>query len=252
MGSSPHLWFCACKTACLPLELLVSICPRPHLCIFANKTACHTSPYRSQTSSVDLWMQNGALSTWIYKSIWVPAIICGFCVQNRDFRTRIASLCGSQTSPIILCMQNSVIIARISSLNGSQPSFVVLCNQNSDFRTRLTSLYVSQTSSVGLCTHNSGLSTRISSPYGFQPSHAVLCMQNSVISTWITCLYVSQPSSVVFACKTAHFGPALQFSMGPRPHLWFWEHITACLAQEWKGYMGSSPHLCFVYSKQRP
>ena len=41
------------------------------------------------------------------------------------------------------------------------------------------------------------------------------------MSTWITCLYVSQLSSVGFACKTAHFGPELQVSMGPRPHLWF-------------------------------
>ena len=33
--------------------------------------------------------------------------------------------------------------------------------------------------------------------------------------------------------------------MGPRPHLLFWAHITACLAQEYKGYIGSSPHCGF-------
>ena len=78
MGSSPHLWFCSCKTATLRPELQVSdgslispvdlcnrnsvlttriaslYCPRPHLCIFANRTDCHTSPYGSQTSPVDL------------------------------------------------------------------------------------------------------------------------------------------------------------------------------------------------------
>ena len=54
LGPRPHLWICAIEAAYLPLELLVSICPRPHLCIFANKTACHTCPYGSQTSPVVL------------------------------------------------------------------------------------------------------------------------------------------------------------------------------------------------------
>ena len=31
MGSSPHLWFCACKSATLAHELLVSICLSHHL-----------------------------------------------------------------------------------------------------------------------------------------------------------------------------------------------------------------------------
>ena len=33
--------------------------------------------------------------------------------------------------------------------------------------------------------------------------------------------------------------------MGPRPHLWFLARITACLAQEYHDYRGSSPHLWF-------
>ena len=44
-----------------------------------------------------------------------------FCIQKSDFSTRIASLYGSQTSPVILWMQNSAINTRITSLNGSQP-----------------------------------------------------------------------------------------------------------------------------------
>ena len=74
-------------------------------------------------------------------------------------------------------------------------------------------------------------------------------MQNSVISTWITCLYGSQPSFVVFASKTATLGPDLQVCMCPRPHLWFWAHITAWLAQEKIDYIGSSPHL-WLYACQ--
>ena len=59
-------------------------------------------------------------------------------------------------------------------------------------------------------------------------------MENSNFSTWITSLYVSQPSSVVFECKTAHFGPEFQVSMGPSTHLRFcipnsefWPRITS-------------------------
>ena len=71
----PHLWICACKTACLPLELLVSV---------------------SQTSSVDLCMQNSVLTT------------------------RITSLNVSQTSSVDLCKQNSFLSTKITSLYGSQ------------------------------------------------------------------------------------------------------------------------------------
>ena len=37
MGSSPHLWFCACKTATLGPELQVSVGPRHHLWLFHAK-----------------------------------------------------------------------------------------------------------------------------------------------------------------------------------------------------------------------
>ena len=56
--------------------------------------------------------------------LWVPALICGFWVQNSAFWSRITSLYGSQTSSVVLCMQNSVIRIRITSLYGSQPSSI--------------------------------------------------------------------------------------------------------------------------------
>ena len=126
----------------------------------------------------------------------MPALLCGFCIQNSDFWTRITSLYGSQTSPVVLFMQNSVICTRLTSLYGYQPASVVLCTQNSDFKTRRKSLYWSQTSSVVLSTYNSVLSTRTKSLYWFQPS------------------------SVVCPCKTATLGLELQVSVGPRTHLW--------------------------------
>ena len=185
-GSQPLSVVFACKTATFGAELQVSMCPSSHLWFLHVKQR--------------ILDQN-------FKSLWVPALICGFCMPNSEFWPRITSLYGSQTSPALLCNQNGVICTRISSVYWFQPSSVVLCLQNSDFRTRLTSLYGSQTSSVVLSTHNSVLSTRINRLYWFQLSPVVLCMQNSVLSIRITSLHGSQPSCVFFACKTATFGP---------------------------------------------
>ena len=66
-------------------------------------------------------------------------------MQNSDFRTRITSLYGSQTSSVVLSTHNNVLSTRVSRLYGFQPSPVVLCMQNSDFRARITSLCWSQT-----------------------------------------------------------------------------------------------------------
>ena len=73
-------------------------------------------------------------------------------------------------------------------------------------------------------------------------------MQNNVISFRITSLYGSQPSSVVFAYKTAPFGPELQFSMGPRPHLRFFAFKTEPLAPDFQVSM--VPALICGFSKQ--
>ena len=126
-----------------------------------------------------------------------PHLFVFFCIHNSVILTRINSLYGSQTSPLIVCMQNNVISTRINSLYGSQTSPVALCVQNSVISTRITSLHGSQTSPVGVS------------------------MQNNVISIRITSLYWSQPSFVVFPCKTATLGTELLISIGPRSHLWF-------------------------------
>ena len=103
MGPRPHLSLCACKTTSLASESLVSMCPSPHLWFLQAKQR--------------LKDQNN-------KSLWVPALICGFYMQNRDFWMTITSLYGSQTSPVDLCMQINVISIRNTSLYKSQPSSV--------------------------------------------------------------------------------------------------------------------------------
>ena len=67
-------------------------------------------------------------------SLCVADLTCGFCMQNSDFWTRIASLYGSQSSPEILCMQNSVPSIRNISPYGSQPLSVALGFKTPSFR----------------------------------------------------------------------------------------------------------------------
>ena len=125
--SSHHLWFCAYKTAPLGLELQVSVGQRPHLCFFH-------------------WKQR--LYDQTYKSLWVPALTCGFCMQISDFWCRITSLYGSQTCPAALCMYNSGLNIRITSLYGTQPSSEVFSTHNIVLSTRINILYWFQPSSV--------------------------------------------------------------------------------------------------------
>ena len=75
-------------------------------------------------------------------------------------------------------------------------------------------------------------------------------MENSNFSTWITSLYVSQPSSVVFACKTAHFGPEFQVTMGPSPHLRILHTKQRVLAQNYKSLWVPDLTCPFVQSKR--
>ena len=91
--------------------------------------------------------------------------MCGYCMQNSDFCTRMTSLCEFQPSPVALCMQNSVSSTRITSLYGFQPTSVVLCIENSDFRTKVACLQGSPTSLVILCMQNGVPRFRFTSPY---------------------------------------------------------------------------------------
>ena len=52
-----------------------------------------------------------------------------FSMQNRVISTRLTSLHGSQTLPVVVCMQNNEINIRITSPYGSQPSSVVFAGK---------------------------------------------------------------------------------------------------------------------------
>ena len=139
-------------------------------------------------------------------------------MQYSDFRTRISSLNGSQTSPTFFAFKTATLATELQVSMGPS-SHLWLCA----FTTATLRLDLIVTTGPrphrSLDTQNSEISTRNTSLHGYQTSPVVLCMENNVISIRITSLYVSQPSSVVFACKTTTFGSELQVSTGPRLRL---------------------------------
>ena len=69
--------------------------------------------------------------------------------------------------------------------------------------------------------------------------------------TRITSLYGSQPSYVGFEFKTAPLGQELQVSMGPSPHLRFFQAKQRLLDQNYNS-LWVPDHTCrFVNAKQR-
>ena len=137
MGSSPHVWLCACKSAPLAHRLLVSIGPSPHLWFSHAKHRLldqHTSLYGYQTAPVVLCIQNSVISRRITSFYCFQPSSLVLCIQNSDLSTNIACLYGSQTSLVIFCLQNSVPVIRMTSVHGF-----------SDFWIEITNLYESQT-----------------------------------------------------------------------------------------------------------
>ena len=110
MGPSPHLCFCAFTTATLWPELIVSMGPRPHISFCACKTTWLSSEILvSVGPSPHLWFVHAKqrLLEQNYKSLWVPALICGFCIQNSNCSTRIACLYGSLPSSVVFACKTA-------------------------------------------------------------------------------------------------------------------------------------------------
>ena len=145
MGPRHDLSFCVCTTAWLASELIISMGPSPHLWFMLAKQRLLDQTYKSVLVPDITCRFVHAKQRHFHQndiSIWVPALICVFFFkQNSDFRSRLTSLYGSQTSSVELS-------ARIKRLYVFQPSRVVLCMQISDFSPWITSLYWTKPSSV--------------------------------------------------------------------------------------------------------
>ena len=117
-------------------------------------------------------------------------------MPNSDFRTRITSLYGSQTSPIIFLIKSGDFRTRIASLYGSQPSSVVFACKPRLLDLNYKSLWVPDLT------------------YGFVHVKNVLAAE-SLDSTG------PKPQLSFCACKATRLASELLVSMGPSPHLWF-------------------------------
>ena len=56
-----------------------------------------------------LWHTKQRLLDQNCMSLWVPDLIYGFCIQNSNFTSRIASLYGSQTSSVVFAFKTATL-----------------------------------------------------------------------------------------------------------------------------------------------
>ena len=135
-----HQWFFAFKTASLAPELQVSMGPSPHLwCMENNENSIRiTSLHVSQTSPVVLSKQNNVRITSLYGSH--PSSVV-FACKTVTLGPELQVSMGPSPHLSFFCNHNSVIMSRINSLYGSQTSPVVVCMQNNEISTRITSLH---------------------------------------------------------------------------------------------------------------
>ena len=119
MGPRPHLWFSACTTACLASELLVSMDSSPPLWFLHAKQRLLDPNSKSLlvpdiTCSFVPPMQCDYHQN--YMSLWVLALLCGFCIQNSTFWSRITSLYWSQPSSVVFACKTATFSLEYKSL----------------------------------------------------------------------------------------------------------------------------------------
>ena len=149
-------------------------------------------------------------------------------MQNGDFRTRITSLYGSQTSSVVFAFKTATLWTRIKVSMGPRLSSVDLWMQNSVLRSRMTLVYWFPAFICGFVhSKQRDFNTRITVSYGSQTSPVVLCIQNNVtLASELLVLSMGPSPHLWFLhAKQRHFRPELQVSMGPRPHLFFCENV---------------------------
>ena len=240
--------------------------------LFMQNSDFKTNLYWSQPSSVVFACKTSTFGP-AFKSLWVPDITCRFVhAKQHDEHLNYLSLCV----PALICgfcMQNSVLRAKIACLYGSQSSTVIFCMQISDFSTWNTSLYWSQPSSVGFACKTATLGPAYKSPWVPDITcHFVHAKQSdehlnylSLCVPALICCFCKQsileqnykspwvPDLICgFWMQNSDFWTSIQVSMGTRHNLSFCACKTAWLAPEIPVSMCSSPHLWFLHAKQRP
>ena len=120
-----------------------------------------------------------------------------FLLAKFVFWTRITSLYGSQTLPVVLCMKNCNFTTRHSILNGSHTSSAVLSTHNSVLSTR-TKNYIGSRPHLWFCTCKTvtlGLELQVS--VGPRPNLWILHAKQRLLD--------QNNKSLCFPLKTCHF-----------------------------------------------
>ena len=228
------------------------------------------SVYWSQTSPVILCKQSSMISARITSLHWSQTSPVVLCMPNNVISIRNTSLHGSLPSSAVFTCETATLGPELQVSIGPRPHqwcFVLKAAtlvseyfQNSDFSPRIASHYGYDLKYKSLlvphlthvfCIQNGDFSPRVASHYGSQPSSVVLCTHNSGIITRINSLYESHTSPMFFAFKTAPLAPELQISMGPSPHLWFFQAKQRLLHQNYKFLWVPDLTCRFVRAKQR-
>ena len=208
MGPRHDLSFCACKTAWLAPELLISMGPIRHLWFLDAKG--------------DFWTQNN-------KSLWVPDMICRFVYKKTAWvapeklvstgpsphlwflhaKQRLLDLelqvsMGPRPLLSFCACKTAWLLPEILVSMGPSPHLWFSACKTACLASELL-VSMSPSPHVWFMDTKQRLLDRINKSLWVPHITCSLGMQNGVLSIRITSLYGSQPSSVVFACKTAAF-----------------------------------------------
>ena len=158
--------------------------------------------------------------------------------------TRITSLSGSQTTPVVCACKTALFASELLVSMGPRPH-LSFCAWKTTWLASESLVSIGSSPNLLFLHAKQRLLDQNYKSLWVQDLTLGFCIQNRAFSTRIASLNGSQLSSVVFPDKTATFGSELQVSMGPRPHLSFCACKTAWLAPELQVTLGPSPPLCF-------
>ena len=138
MDSSPHVWLCACKSATLAHELLVSVGPSPHLWFLHAKQRLlyeHTSLYEFQTSTVASCIQNSVISIWITSLYGSKPLSLAFAWKPAPFGAELQVSIGPRPHLSLCAWKTAWFSAEPQVHMGSSPHlfFLFFFIRNSDF-----------------------------------------------------------------------------------------------------------------------
>ena len=123
MGPSPHLWFCTVTTATLWPELIVSMSLIPYMSFFAFMTAPLAPDLQvSMGPSPHLWFCAFTTATlWPELIVSIGPRLHVFCIRNSVISTRITSLHGFQTSPVVFACKTATLGPELQVSMGLSP-----------------------------------------------------------------------------------------------------------------------------------